>query len=68
MTGKEFYAYANAIANPVKPKVTYRDGCKVITTSFDWCEYDEETFLWTFRSDYGILNVREENVLRIKLR
>lgn len=65
---KELYAYWNGHNNPVKPKVTYRDGCRVITSYFDWCEFDEETSLWTFRSEYGIITVREENVMRIKLR
>ena len=68
MTGKELYAYWNGHYNPVPPKVTFREGCKVITTKFDWCEYNQETFLWTFKTEYGILTVREENILRIKLR
>lgn len=68
MTGKELQAYYNGHIGVIQPKVTYKEGCKVLTTYFDYAEYDAETYLWTFRTKYGIIQVREENVLRVKLR
>ena len=47
-------------------KVTYREGCKVITVKFDWCEYLHECAIWQFHTMVGYLVVREENIIAIK--